>query len=301
MKIAGKTMCVFVLLTITRLMRTVGNNRVSATGGSSSELNCSHKSNITMVTWKISPTVGGPCTMGYRADQNKTDRTNCSDSMNWKFRPDGDPTLEIRHVGIAHEGNYTCELVTTEGNFHKTYYLTVLVPPRLALYCDNHGDPVCEAAAGKPAAQVAWVLDSNSTPREEGHDNGTVTVLSKLTARSTNMTNATCIVSHPAGNQSKTIACHPSKNNVFILYVSIILCFLSITTFMAVIYYFKLHSDRLCHKTKPLESAPVHTPQDDTMEVEPYTTYVQKENTIYNSVSDLTVGQNLPQGLSLAT
>ena len=90
------------------------------------------------------------------------------------------------------------------------------MPPRLALYCDNHGDPVCEAAAGKPAAQVVWVLDSNSTPREEGHDNGTVTVLSKLTARSTNMTNATCIVSHPAGNQSKTIACHPSSKPLLV-------------------------------------------------------------------------------------
>lgn len=37
------------------------------------------------------------------------------------------------------------------------------------------------------------------------------------------------------------------------------------------------------------------------MEVEPYTIYVQKENVIYNSVSDLTMGKNLPQGLSPAT
>lgn len=37
------------------------------------------------------------------------------------------------------------------------------------------------------------------------------------------------------------------------------------------------------------------------MEVEPYTTYVQKENVIYNSVSDLTVGQNLPQDVCPGT
>ncbi|XP_075023393.1 cell surface glycoprotein CD200 receptor 1-A-like [Calonectris borealis] len=301
MKIAGKTVCVFVLLTITKVTRTVGNDKVTVTVGNSSVLTCPPKSNITMVTWKINPKVGGPCTLGYRADQNKTDRTNCSDSMNWKFRPDRDPALEIRQVGIAHEGNYTCEVVATEGNFHKTYHLTVLVPPRLTLYCDDHGNPVCEAAAGRPAAQVSWVLESNSTPKEEGHDNGTVTVLSKFTAHSTNVTNITCIVSHPAGNQSKSIACRPSKNNAFNLYVSIILCFLSIITFTAVLYYYKLHRDRLCHKTKPPETAPTHSPQDDTMEVEPYTTYVQKENVIYNSVSDLTVGQNLPQGLSTAT
>ncbi|KFZ64536.1 Cell surface glycoprotein CD200 receptor 1-A, partial [Antrostomus carolinensis] len=175
--------------------------------GNSSVLTCPPKPNTTMVTWKINPNVGGPCTLGYRADQNKTDRTNCTDSMNWKFRPDWNPALEIRQVEIAHEGNYTCEVVATEGNFHKTYHLTVLVPPRLTLYCDDHGNLVCEAAAGKPPAQISWVLENNSTPEEESHDNGTVTVRSKFTAHSTNMTNTTCIVSHPAGNQSKSIAC----------------------------------------------------------------------------------------------
>ncbi|NXG67756.1 MOR1B protein, partial [Hemiprocne comata] len=175
--------------------------------GNSPVLICAHKSNVTMVTWKISPKVGGPCTLGYRADHNQTDRTNCSDSMNWKSRPDWDPALEIRHVGIAHEGNYTCEVVTVDGNFPKTYLLSVLVPPQLTLFCDGHGTHVCKAAAGKPAAQVWWVLGGNSTPKEESHGNGTVTVLSKFTAHSTGVTNATCVVFHPAGNQSKSITC----------------------------------------------------------------------------------------------
>lgn len=108
-----------------------GNSRVSATVGNSSVLVCSLKSNTILVTWKIRPKTGGSCTLGYRADQNKTDRTNCSDSVNWKFRPDRDPALEIQQVGIVHEGNYTCEVVATEGNFHKTYHLTVLGKGRL--------------------------------------------------------------------------------------------------------------------------------------------------------------------------
>uniref|UniRef100_A0A8C8AGT5 Ig-like domain-containing protein n=1 Tax=Otus sunia TaxID=257818 RepID=A0A8C8AGT5_9STRI len=204
-----KTVDTIVLLTIAAVTGATGTSDVTATVGSSSVFDCPLKSNVTMVTWKINPKVGGSCTLGYRADQNKTDRTNCSDSIHWKFRPDRDPTLEIRRVEIAHEGDHTCEVVTTEGNFHKTHHLTVLAPPRLSLYCDDHGVPVCEAVAGKPPAQVSWVLESTSSPKEEAHDNGTVTVLSKFTAHSANRTNTTCIVSHPAGNQSKSIACHP--------------------------------------------------------------------------------------------
>ncbi|XP_027509450.1 cell surface glycoprotein CD200 receptor 1-A-like isoform X1 [Corapipo altera] len=293
MKISGKTVYMFVLLTII-VMRSGGNNEVSVTIGDSSVLACPLKPNINMLTWKIYPKVGGPCNLGYRADTNTTDRTNCSDSMNWKFRPDLGPVLEIQQVGIAQEGNYICEVVTPEGNFHRTYHLTVLVPPRLSLFCDEHGKPVCEAAAGKPPAQVSWLLENNSSLEEESHDDGTVTVLSRLTACDTNVTDTTCVVFHPAGSWSESIACCPSDKKNSILYVSITLCLLSIMTFMAVIYYIKLHSNRLCHKTTPPETDPI---QNDTMEVEPYTTYVQKENVIYNSVSDLTVGQNLPQEL----
>ncbi|NXD80627.1 MOR1B protein, partial [Halcyon senegalensis] len=175
--------------------------------GSSFELTCPHKSTITLVEWKINPKVGQPCTLAYRMDQKRINTTNCSDSMNWKFRTDRDLALEIQQVGISHEGCYTCEVAAQEGNFHETYQLTVLVPPRLMLYCDHHGNPMCEAAAGKPAAQISWAPEGNSTCEEEGHDNGTVTVLSRFTEHSTSVINATCFVSHPAGNQSKSIAC----------------------------------------------------------------------------------------------
>lgn len=103
-----------------------GLETVSVTVGNSFVLACPSKSNVIMVTWKINHKVGGACTLGYRADQNKTDRTNCSDSINWKPRSDQDPALEIQQVEVTHEGNYICEVVTTDGNFEKQYHLTVL-------------------------------------------------------------------------------------------------------------------------------------------------------------------------------
>ncbi|KAF2981566.1 hypothetical protein EK904_001028 [Melospiza melodia maxima] len=201
MKIAGKTVYVFVLLTITMVMRLTGHNSSALvmTVGNSSVLNCSFKGNIALLKWTITPKAGGLCTLVYRADKNKTHRTTCSDNINLIFRADLPPDLEIRQVGLAQEGNYSCDKIVT---------------------------------------------------------------------------------------------------NVF-LYACIITCVLIIITLLAVIYYFKLHGDRPCHRTKPPEIAPIHSQQDDTMEVEPYTTYVQKENVIYNSMSDLTVGQDLPQDFSV--
>ncbi|KAM6290425.1 cell surface glycoprotein CD200 receptor 1-B-like [Porphyrio hochstetteri] len=201
------------------------NKRLTAMVGDNFVLTCSHKSNIKMLVWNISPEVGGPCTLGYRADNNPT-HTNCTDSVNWKFRPNQHPALETGQVGTAHEGNYTCETVATEGNFVATYYLTVLAPPTLTLFCDDHGNPVCKAVAGKPAAHLSWVPGGNFTLAQEGHDNGTVTVVSELTANSANRTNTTCVLSHPAGTQSKSIACHPSK--IIMRYLHCIITFASL-------------------------------------------------------------------------
>ncbi|NXI22781.1 MOR1A protein, partial [Sterrhoptilus dennistouni] len=176
--------------------------------GDSPVLTCLIKENTTMLTWTINSKVEGPCNLVYRTDTKITHRANCSDNINWKFKAGLPSALEIQQVGIAQEGNYSCQVASKDGNFHKTYHLTVLAPPRLSLYCDEQGSPVCEAAAGKPPAQLSWLPESSSRAEKKRHDNGTVTVLSKFTACSTNGTNlTTCMVSHPAGNWSESIAC----------------------------------------------------------------------------------------------
>lgn len=64
--------------------------------------------------------------MVYRIDTNVTHRTNCSDNINLTFRAGLAPALLIEQVGIAQEGNYLCDTASTEGNFRRTYNLTVL-------------------------------------------------------------------------------------------------------------------------------------------------------------------------------
>ncbi|XP_025913885.1 cell surface glycoprotein CD200 receptor 1-B-like [Apteryx rowi] len=183
------------------------NTKVSAAVGDSCVLSCPNKSDVFMVIWKINPKTGGHCTLGYRADLKQTNNTNCTENMSWKWRTDHDPTLHIRPVGRASEGNYTCEVVTEEGNFHLTYHLTVLVPPKLTVYCDSRGNPVCKAVAGKPAAQIRWAPESYSSPEKEDHGDGTVTVLSTFMGNGTDVNSTTCLVSHAAMNHNQTIAC----------------------------------------------------------------------------------------------
>ncbi|XP_032303446.1 cell surface glycoprotein CD200 receptor 1-B-like isoform X7 [Coturnix japonica] len=197
-----------VLLTSTAVTGASGINRVFANLGDSAVMTCPNVTKLTMVTWKISPKTGGWCSLAHLKGHRK-ERTNCSDRINWRSRPEWDQALEIRQVGMADEGNYTCEVVNFDGNFHHHYHLTVLVSPRMALYCDDHGNPVCEAETVKPAAEIWWVPESNSTPRADSHDNGTVTVVSRFTAHSTSGENPTCIVSHATLNETKSIACFP--------------------------------------------------------------------------------------------
>ncbi|XP_047914022.2 cell surface glycoprotein CD200 receptor 1-B-like isoform X1 [Anser cygnoides] len=219
-------------------------NRMAAQVGHSAVMTCPNKPDATMVTWKISPKIGGPCTLGYRADQKKVDRTNCSDRVNCEFRSNQSYALEIQQVGMADEGNYSCEVVTQEGNFHQMYQLTVLVPPRLSLYCDDHRNPVCKAAAGRPAAEISWVPENNSMTETDSHDNGTVTVLSRFTAHSTDEKTVTCMVYHTTLNETKSIACSSYSVAWFLHCVIILGCLLSLLFLFALFHLYVFCDNR---------------------------------------------------------
>ncbi|XP_044847924.1 cell surface glycoprotein CD200 receptor 1-A-like [Mauremys mutica] len=255
MNCVGKIFCAFVLLTITVAMVPMDNIRVSKIAGSNVNLTCGDVSRayLVSVVWKIRPRTGNYCSLAYRADLNKTDRTNCSERMDWKSSPETDPALQIRQVTVTDEGCYICEAVTSAGNLHQTYNLTVLVPPEVTLTCDSNGTAVCKAAEGKPGAQVSW--DPNGDPRTEleNHTDGTVTVLSTYSSKETSIT---CLVSHPAWNMTQSKECPP---------------------------------------------APLWQDSNEQQELEPYASYVQKENVIYNTVYEVTVSEDLAPGLQSAT
>ncbi|XP_065279594.1 cell surface glycoprotein CD200 receptor 1-A-like [Emys orbicularis] len=244
MNCVGKTFCAFVLLTVAVAMVTM-DNRVSKIAGSSVSLTCSNVSRVDLVAvmWRISPRTGNHCTLAYRRDQNKTDRINCSERMDWKYSPETDNALQIRQVTLTDEGSYICEAVAKDGNLHRTYTLTVLVPPVVTLTCDSKGTAVCKAAAGKPAAQVSWDPIGDPRTELENHTDGTVTVLSIYSPRETSIT---CLVSHPAWNTSQSKECPSDNGNMFLQCFAICAGLLGIFFILVFIFFCKLHCGRIC-------------------------------------------------------
>ncbi|KAM7180117.1 cell surface glycoprotein CD200 receptor 1-B-like isoform 1-T2 [Macrochelys suwanniensis] len=244
MNCIGKTFCAFILLTVAVAMVTMANIRVSKIAGSSVNLTCGDVSRVDLilVIWKIRPSTGNHCTLAYRTDLNKTDRRNCSERMDWKSSPETDSALQIRQVRLTDEGRYSCDTSNSVGTFNRTYTLTVLVPPEVNLTCDRNGTAVCQAAAGKPAAQISW--DPNGDPRTEleNHTDGTVTVLSIYSPKETSIT---CLVSHPAWNMSQSKECPSDNGNMFLQYFAISARHLGISFILVFIFLCMLHRGRI--------------------------------------------------------
>uniref|UniRef100_A0A672U7I9 Ig-like domain-containing protein n=1 Tax=Strigops habroptila TaxID=2489341 RepID=A0A672U7I9_STRHB len=201
---------------------------VSVEAGHEAVLSCPSASEVSllMVIWKTKCSTC--CLLAYRSDHNETRRLNCSERMTWKYSPESDPALRIYPVNLGDEGNYTCEVVSTAGNFLFFSFLTVIVPPTVSLTFDKSTGAVCQASAGKPAADIFWIPPSNhSTGEEVHHPNGTVTRLSWVNS---NLSTVTCLVTHPATNQSLFLDL-PQKLIVLSEFLSLVCFFLSLLYF----------------------------------------------------------------------
>ncbi|XP_019383223.1 PREDICTED: cell surface glycoprotein CD200 receptor 1-A-like isoform X2 [Gavialis gangeticus] len=281
--------------------QSIANENISGSAGSRVLLPCASPSwdSLVAVTWNIQPWSGAHCSLAYRNDTHMVTRTNCSERLDWKSEPEQNFTLQFPSVQLTDEGFYICEIVTSDGNFHQCYCLTVLVPPKVTMNCNASGNVVCKAAAGKPAAQISWVPEVCDSATDESHPNGTVTVLSTCIANTTADSQVTCFVSHPTGSQNQSIGCPSEKGNEWVICVATLAgLMVGILFLLAFTYCYKLYHGRICQKTKTPETVPTENVQDNhELELEPYTIFVQKENVIYNSVSDLTMRDNVPVGL----
>ncbi|XP_013207312.1 cell surface glycoprotein CD200 receptor 5-like [Microtus ochrogaster] len=170
---------------------------------------CCHPSPMTetvLIRWVIALRGQPPCRIIYRAETKESNETNCTDKrITWATTPDQSPDLLINAAAVDHDGLYSCDILTPQGNFQERHDLQVLVPPAVTLLPGENRTAVCEAIAGKPAAQIFWTPDGNHITMQESHSNGTVTVRSIYHWEQNNVSAVFCFASHPTGNLTLSI------------------------------------------------------------------------------------------------
>ncbi|XP_029794572.1 cell surface glycoprotein CD200 receptor 1 [Suricata suricatta] len=130
-----------------------------------------------------------------------------------------------------------------------------VMPPEVTLFRGKNGTVVCKAAAGKPAAQISWTPGGDCHTVEEPLGNDTVTVQSSCRWEDRQVFNVSCSVSHLTGNRSRSI----ELNSVDL----------------------KLNCSRKKCKLKKPEANSVAEEE----EMQPYASYTEKSNPLYDTVS----------------
>ncbi|XP_042312673.1 cell surface glycoprotein CD200 receptor 1 [Sceloporus undulatus] len=283
----------YALLTIVMAMATMGKLSKSAIVDTAIVLDCPQHG-PQLVVWNVRLNNGTYCYLSYTSRGDLKDK-NCSENVNWLSRPEQLPSLQIKSPQISSEGIYMCSVAHTNGTFVYEYSLTVLVPPELSLTNNLNGTLVCKAVAGKPTAQISWSPTGDYETEVEGLFNGTETVTSayNVNVTSANEDEVTCIVSHPAWKEDRiltlslgTYNARRTDTTLTILYSSLI-CLLGLFIPLLFIYLWRFFHRR---KTDVNE---LKNPETVTRrlsfqenETQPYATFVQVENVIYDKTSD---------------
>ncbi|XP_075118601.1 cell surface glycoprotein CD200 receptor 2-like [Leptodactylus fuscus] len=241
--------------------------------------------NFSLITWKVESPHQPSC---YLSALRHDSRGNCSHRIHLTI--DKNKTyLRIDNVAILDDGNYTCEVASRLGTFMSTVVLQVLAEPLVLLETDTNGHPVCRAIGGRPAANISWAPEPTSEvmTRINLEKNGTATVISSYNA--TDMTNVTCVVSHPSFERpvhvrpaALTMGAGAGQLFLIVGLLSVLLLLLGIVLF------WKRSNLRTCLSLKQKDGAAPEDPTStDVDDVEPYASFTVKVNSIYDVASDI--------------
>ncbi|KAI4888359.1 hypothetical protein NFI96_000294 [Prochilodus magdalenae] len=312
---------VFVLAICLTRNLTSGSRIESFKVGSNIILQCTNTkiewSELIYVIWKINSQKKN-CTITVAT--NDTDHNTCQDGK--YINKTGNYSLIIPDFSIKDEGIYTCDVSYRAGGYVETINVTAWIGPKMTKSWleakDGHISAVCEVQS-LPAAPIHWETPWNSSsPKTHSTRNasGVFTVTSRLQLPpNASHKNLTCVVPASSfkgqdirlttfaftGLFSITIsppvisAVSPAKpvEWPFILLGVCATC--SIVSLLTGLYIMREKIGQLRVFKKICCSSQISpAPKDekppqprDPEEVEPYASYVQRVNSIYNSSADL--------------
>ncbi|XP_025021024.1 cell surface glycoprotein CD200 receptor 1 [Python bivittatus] len=278
MKIWG----VWTLLTIMMVMTAIDKSSKSAVLGTTIELYCPPET-YNMTVWKVKFKNGTQCYLSFKRENNTIAR-NCSMNMDWMSRPEEESAVQIKSFQMFSEGTYTCFIATAKGILNHEYDLTILVSPKVSLTHSN-GTAVCKAAAGKPDSQISWNPPGYSTIVSETLPNGTKTIISTYNMANIKEDELTCFIFHPTWEKPRILNLsdrhEERKSSTMTILYSCLTGLLGILGFSLSIYLWRFcGSQRKITATTNVETVSGQNIQEN--DLEPYATFVQVENVIYD-------------------
>ncbi|XP_070694591.1 cell surface glycoprotein CD200 receptor 1 isoform X2 [Pempheris klunzingeri] len=257
--------------------------------GHDAKLDCSDKTwNETMfVIWNIKLKYK-QCRISFSNEGQSED--SCSDGKTLRNTSSAQSYLHIPNFSDADVGVYKCESVYIGGLESYETNVDIIVPPSISSWIehkDNKTVAVCKAEGGKPAANIRWSHMANSSPVERvSHGFFTVEIRLEL-HEGMDTENLSCVIRHPYWNKENILVPQPEKGNGPWLYILIVAAISAILLLVVFLIFTPKKLIMLGRCQQSDTSLSKSTPIEDVEEVEPYASYVQRVNSIYNSSADL--------------
>ncbi|XP_029980983.1 cell surface glycoprotein CD200 receptor 1 isoform X4 [Sphaeramia orbicularis] len=165
------------------------------------------------------------------------------------------------------------------------------VPPKLSSWLDWKGNKmvaVCKAEGGIPAANISWSHTGNtSTVETRDSSDGFFTVESRLELPTDMQTeNVSCAISHLSWEHEESLMIKIEKAGRAFSWVHLAIP-ISIAFFLGFLFFGQKKLVKLRRGQESVVSSSKSPQTDDVEEVEPYASYVQRVNSIYNSSLDM--------------
>ncbi|XP_037096050.1 cell surface glycoprotein CD200 receptor 1-A isoform X2 [Syngnathus acus] len=253
--------------------------------GSEVKLNCSNMSKdlmskeITYIIWRVGLVGNKQCQVGWQKSEGLLD--TCTDGKSLHGISESWSYLHIPNFSERDVGIYMYEMPFAGGIHTCNVSVSITVPPSISSWLElrdnNSMVAVCAAEGGKPAADVTWRhAENESAVVTQWRSGGLFSVESRLKLPE-GPTNATCVIKHPYWEAEKTLVPRHRKVVSILMVLTALLFFIYKKLIMLRNY---LITDRSAAKPEPV----IHKPEiEGVEEVEPYASYVQRVNSIYNS------------------
>ncbi|KAJ0070388.1 hypothetical protein NL108_007749 [Boleophthalmus pectinirostris] len=224
-----------------------------------------------------------------RCDDKGDNEDTCKDKKALRNSTDGQLILHIPQFSYSDVGNYSCDYAYEGGSNFFIHVINITAPPIVSSLIEERGDRrvvVCRAERASPAANISWTVAGNVTTKTEWDPDGLVTVESSVEVNTLEEAqNLSCTITHPYWNKSRNF--RPNKTQILkpnsisqairhlavraTIGISVVFCLALL--FLAVKKVIDLRMNQRASKPSRM---------DDVEEVEPYASYVQRVNSIYN-------------------